>query len=37
MARLQRDRDIELLINIGKIESEARELVIEKSDRYINL
>jgi hypothetical protein len=37
MARLQYDRDIKLLINIGKTESEARELVIEKSDRYINL
>ena len=36
-AQLQRDRDIELLMNIGKTESEARELVIEKSDRYINL
>ena len=36
-AQLQRDRDVELLMTIGKTESEARELVLEKSDRYINL
>ena len=37
MAKLQRNRDIELLKTIGKSESEADALVMKKSSRYLNL
>ena len=37
MAKLQRYRDIELLKNIGKSESEANALVSRETSRYLNL